>query len=259
MTDSTPQDRRKSKHWSRDELILAINLYCKIPFGTIHIRNPHIIELASLLGRTPGSISYKLANFASIDPTLDRKGAANTSKLDREVWAEFFENWEEMAFESETQMGKLKKEPSNDTDGNDLSIASQGKEAMRLVKTRVNQNFFRQMVLTSYDNRCCITGLAVPELLVASHIVPWSEDKTNRLNPSNGICLNSLHDKAFDRHLITLSDNYEIIVSTKLKKMKHESQGFSFLINMEGKRIELPKRFLPDLTFVRQHRNSSEI
>ena len=69
------------KSWTRDELILAINLYCKTPFGRIHIRNPEIIELAKLLNRTPGSVSYKLANFASIDPSLDRKGVSNVCSV----------------------------------------------------------------------------------------------------------------------------------------------------------------------------------
>ena len=89
------------KSWTRGELILAINLYCKTPFGKIHYHNPLIIELAKYLGRTPGSVSYKLANFASIDPSLDRKGASNVSKLDKETWEEFFNDWEKMAFESE--------------------------------------------------------------------------------------------------------------------------------------------------------------
>ncbi len=77
----------KRKSWTRDELILAINLYCKTPFSRIHMRNPDIIELSDSLGRTPGSVSYRLANFASIDPTIDRRGAVNVSKLDREVWS----------------------------------------------------------------------------------------------------------------------------------------------------------------------------
>lgn len=60
--------------WTRDELILAINLYCKLPFGKIHRGNPDIVELANLLGRTPSSIAYKLVNFASLDPSLQARG-----------------------------------------------------------------------------------------------------------------------------------------------------------------------------------------
>ncbi|VVS92158.1 HNH endonuclease [Desulfoluna spongiiphila] len=251
---------RKSQPWTRNELILAINLYCKIPFGTIHIRNPKIIELATLLGRTPGSVSYKLANFASIDPTLDRKGAAHTSKLDRDVWAEFFNNWEEMAYESESQMAALKKEPLHDADGNGIYPDNHvGDDALRLVKTRVNQQFFRHMILSTYDNRCCITGLSVPDLLVASHIVPWAQDKKNRLNPSNGLCLNALHDKAFDRHLISLSDDFKVMVSPRLKEYREvtDDAGYRFLMESEGKEIRLPRRFLPDVGLVRRHRGLS--
>jgi putative restriction endonuclease len=75
--------------WSREELILAINLYCKLPFGRLHNRNPEIINLANLIGRTPSSVAYKLVNFASLDPSLKArgiKGASNASNLDREIW-----------------------------------------------------------------------------------------------------------------------------------------------------------------------------
>ena len=126
----------KQNNWTRDELILAINLYCKTPFGKIHIRNPQIIELAELLNRTPGAVSYKLANFASIDPSLDRKGASNVSKLDIIVWNEFFENWDDMIFESERKLFEIKK--------NDLNKNIEIKEGITkdtVVQTRVNQNF----------------------------------------------------------------------------------------------------------------------
>ena len=97
----------KDKAWTRGELILAINLYCKIPFGKIDMRTPEIIQLAHKLDRKPGSISYKLANFASIDPSLPRKGASHVSKLDREVWQEFFDNWEDLVYESENKAAEI--------------------------------------------------------------------------------------------------------------------------------------------------------
>ncbi|QTA93412.1 HNH endonuclease [Desulfonema magnum] len=185
----------KRKSWTREELILAINLYCKTPFGKIHIRNPEIIDLAKKMGRSAGSVSYKLANFASLDPSLKRKGASHTNKLDREVWNEFFENWEGMALESELSMAVSKGEKSEF----EFNKVAEGKTRDVVVKSRINQNFFRQMILASYNNTCCITGMFVPDLLIASHIVPWSVDEDNRLNPSNGLCLNALHDRAFDK------------------------------------------------------------
>ena len=233
--------------WTRDELILAINLYCKTPFGRIHMRNPEIIELSNMLGRTPGSVSYKLANFASIDPTIDRKGAVNVSKLDREVWNEFFEDWDTMIFESETRMAQLKKAESQ-VDESDDFLMRNGETRSAIVKVRINQNFFRKMVLTAYNNLCCITGIDNIELLVAGHILPWARDEKNRLNPMNGLCLNALHDRAFDKGLIAIDESYNVIVS---KKVKHE-----LILQYDKKPIILPDRFLPDQKFLSFHRKN---
>ena len=244
----------KGKKWTRDELILAINLYCKIPFGKIHMGTPEVIQLAKQLGRTPGSISYKLANFASIDPTLDRKGASNVSQLDREVWQEFFDNWDNLVFESEKKAAEIQEVSLDKFAGIDTSNLPDGETKERTVKTRVNQQFFRKMILSTYNYRCCITGLPIEELLIASHIVPWSKDKKNRLNPSNGLCLNALHDKAFDRGLISFSDNYEMLISKKIKDAGPEDT--EFFVRHKNSKICLPKRFLPDKEFIAYHRKN---
>jgi len=244
----------KRRNWTKDELLLAINLYCKIPFGRIHSQNPKIIELAKILNRTPGAVGWKLVNFAHIDPSLDRKGASNVSKLDREVWAEFFNDWDSLAFQSECLLEKRKKSTYKLPDENEL-LTKAGKDVEQTVRVRINQNFFRRMILGSYDEHCCITGLSIPELLVASHIKPWAVDKTNRTNPQNGLCLNALHDKAFDRGLISLSDDYQIIVSKKIRHVKKEPER-QFLLRFEGQKITLPKRFIPNKEFVTFHRNN---
>lgn len=234
------------KLWTRDELLLAINLYCKIPFGRIHVRNPEIIELADKLRRTPGSISYKLANFSSLDPTLDRKGAANVSKLDKEVWAEFYDNWEAKLSESESKMEELKGAPEISEELPEFEFA-EGETRETIVKTRKNQGLFRKIILSSYDGKCCITGIENSELLIASHIVPWSRDTKNRMNPMNGVCLNALHDRAFDRGLITISEDYRVRVSDRVK---HE-----ILRKYDQTPIHLPSRFHPDQNFLKFHRN----
>ena len=133
----------KGKAWTRSELILAINLYCKIPFGKIDMKTPEVIQLAQRLDRTPGSISYKLANFASIDPTLQRKGTSNTSKLDVEVWQEFFDNWDDLAFESEKKAAEILNVPLDIYAGIENCDFPIGETKERAVKTRVNQKFFR--------------------------------------------------------------------------------------------------------------------
>jgi putative restriction endonuclease len=248
-------DKMERRAWTRDELLLAINLYCKTPFGKIHIHNPAIVELAKLINRTPGSVSYKLANFASIDPSLDRIGASNVSKLDRQVWAEFFENWDLMMEASESKLQQIKM-------GNDDEIETEeapdkeGLERQRLTKTRVNQSLFRQMVLSSYDNKCCITGLDIPELLIASHIIPWADDVRNRLNPRNGLCLNALHDRAFDAGLITLDKEFYVVASNKLERLRKTALNHALIQNYVGKKISLPSRFVPDQTFLEFHRQN---
>lgn len=243
--------KSERKPWTKDELILAINLYCKTPFGRIHVRNPEIIGLANLLNRTPGSVSYKLANFASIDPSLARKGASNVSKLDKEVWNEFFENWSEMAFNSEKKASELW---GKHFDSDENFAIPEGKTSEAIIRTRVNQNFFRKMILSSYDYTCCITRIPVKELLVASHIIPWSVDLKNRMNPQNGLCLNALHDKAFDVGLITIDESYNVIISSKIRRIAPNKS--KILADYDGIKIKMPNRFIPDQKFLSYHRNN---
>ena len=250
--------KQGQKLWTRSELILTINLYCKLPFGKLHSRNSEIIELANLIGRIPSSLSFKLVNFASFDPTLKQrgiKGASNASKLDKQIWDEFYKNWDNLLIESEELLAKTKHttiEKLNDIDISDLN--KEGVDKKRLVNIRVNQCIFRKMILATYNNSCCITGIRNTDLLIASHITPWSKDKKNRLNPINGLCLNSLHDRAFDKGIITIDANdYSIKISSKLKKEKNiESIKLNFL-NMENRQIILPNKFLPSKEQLKKH------
>jgi HNH endonuclease len=191
------------RDWTRAELVVAFNLYCKIPFGRIHNRNPEIIALARQIGRTPSALSWKLANFARLDPSVrgrNRSGATHGAASEQEVWDEFHGNWNELAYESERLLVRFGAKESLPK----IEHLPRGSTRLSLIKARVNQGFFRSAVLASYDQCCCITGLDVPSLLNASHIVPWRVDEDNRTNPSNGLCLNALHDRAFDSGLITV-------------------------------------------------------
>jgi putative restriction endonuclease len=245
--------------WTREELILAINLYCKLPFGKIHGRNPEIIKLASLINRTPGAVSYKLVNFASLDPSLIArgiKGAQNTSKLDKIIWEEFFNNWDELAYQSELLRAKIELKDIEEIHQTEESfVLRDGKEREQLVKTRVNQNFFRSALLASYNNTCCITRINRPELLIASHIIPWSFDTKNRLNPRNGLLLNGLHDRAFENGLITISTDYRVLISSELKKVKDATYLYDYFLKYENVEICLPHRFQPDKEFLKYHNN----
>lgn len=248
------------KLWSREELILAVNLYCKLPFGRLHKNNPEIIRLAQLLGRTPSSISYKLVNFASLDPSLQErgiKGAKNVSKLDREIWNEFYHNWDSLPFESEKLRASLEHSTVEATNNiEEKKLPKEGKERERIVKVRVNQNFFRRTILAAYNSTCCITGLQNSSLLIAGHIIPWGVDETNRLNPRNGIAINALHDKAFEAGLMTITPDYKIKISASLKEQKKDKEALQdFFLKYDNKEIILPSKFLPAREFLEYHNN----
>jgi len=240
--------------WSRHELIVAFNLYCQLPFGKIHSRNPIIMQVAKQLNRTPSSVAMKMLNFASLDPMIidsGRHGLGNASNADREVWQAFHQDWERLALEGQLYLKSAKaispKElPKIESD----DFAGETKKAS--VDVRLKQSFFRQAVLSSYQGRCCMTGLAEQRLLIASHIIPWSKDKTNRLNPSNGLCLSALHDKAFDQGLITVLPDWRIKVSKYLDESKNEFCKMA-IISLEGKKINLPEKFLPAKEFLVYH------
>ena len=244
--------------WTRDETILCINLYCRIPFGKMHRNTKEVIELSELVKRSPSSIALKLGNFASFDPTLKARGIGglpNASKLDAEIWKEFYNNWDARLIESEKLLAKAKHTTIEKLNQIDLTnLPTEGKEKERVVKVRVNQCVFRKIILATYNNQCCITGITNTDLLVASHIMEWSKDEKNRLNPMNGLSLNALHDRAFEKGLITIdADNYRIKISPKLKTKNILPSMQQNFFDFEGKEIILPDKFLPDREFLKVH------
>lgn len=242
--------------WGRDELILALNLYYKIPFGKMHSSNTHIVELAGVIGRTPGSVAYKLVNFASLDPSLQArgiKGASNSSKLDKVIWDEFYNNAAAIYY-SEQLLARSTHVSIERLSGiAEEQLILEGKSREALVKVRVNQSFFRKSILAAYNNTCCITGIQNTSLLISSHIVPWSVDEKNRLNPRNGIAINALHDKAFENGLITITPDYTIKVSQILKKHNTIEVFEEYFGRYHEKKIILPSKFLPDMNFLKTH------
>lgn len=244
------------RNWTKQELIIAFNLYCKLSFGQYHQSNKEIIELSKILHRTPSSVSLKLCNFARFDPALRErgvKGMMHGSKLDEEVWNEFNNNWDELAYQSEEYLAKLKEQKEEDLIDFPEELP-EGKEKESIVRTRVNQNFFRKMILVSYSSRCAVCALPEERLLVASHIVPWSKNKSTQMNPRNGICMCNLHDKAFDTGLISINENYEILFSEIIQRLAHVPVvQKSFL---EYRKLNPPERFLPDPEFILYHQRN---
>lgn len=249
-------ENRYGKKWSEEETILAFNLYCQVPFSKIGKGHPDIVALANLLGRTPSSVGLKMANLAHFDPELRKRsvsGMAHASKSDEEIVLRFVNNWEELAFKAKLIEADLRGATLEEIISMDFTDLPEGTNRDYVVKTRVNQQFFRDSVLSSYQHKCCMTGLDIPELLIASHIKPWniSDPKTERTNPSNGLCLNALHDRAFDRGLITVMPDMTIRASSKLKGKFDE--GTVWLMQSDRQAIRKPDRFLPQKDFLQYH------
>jgi len=248
----------EKKLWTKEELILAFNLYLKLPFGKMHKHTPEIIELGNLLGRTPSSIGMRLGNFASVDPYHQQRGIGGLKggmNQVKPIWDEFFHNQEELVFQSEQILAEKQKTTIEIKYKNILSDIKEikGETIIREVKTRVNQFVFRQMVLGNYESKCAITGIDIPQLLVASHIVPWSKDENERLNPENGICLSALYDKAFDKGLIGINTNYEIVLSHELKKKKDTTFFANSFALIEKQKINNPLGYFPRKQFLEYH------
>ncbi|WP_343613268.1 HNH endonuclease [Flavobacterium sp.] len=244
--------------WTREELIVAFNLYLTIEFGKIHSRNPDVKRLAEIIGRTPGAISRRLANFSSIDPFHLQRGVKGLDRGKRQVepiWNEFFNNKEELIYESEKFLAAREsmsiEEKYKDIlyDLKDLK----GETIIREVRTRVNQCAFRKIVLANYSNKCAITGIDIPELLFASHIIPWSANEKYRLEPENGICFSALYDKAFDKGLIGINLNHEIILSDTIKRKKNTDFYAQHFNSIENQKIIKAQKYSPRKEFLEYH------
>tara|TARA_R110001599_G_scaffold25097_2_gene90128 strand:- start:822 stop:1649 length:828 start_codon:yes stop_codon:yes gene_type:complete len=130
----------------------------------------------------------------------------------------------------------------------------EGKNVLREVKIRTNQNVFRKVILENYNNSCCITGLNIPDVNIASHIVPWVEDKKIRLDPTNGLCLSATYDAAFDKNLISLDEDYRIVLSKYISDYYSSSSVNEYFIKKKGMKINLPTHYLPNQSYLDIHR-----
>lgn len=250
--------KEKRRLWTRDELILALNLYLKLPFGKLHSGNPEIIHLARILDRTSSSIAMRLNNFASVDPFHQQRGIGGLpggKKQVEPIWNEFIHNKDELLFESERILAEKEHIDIEDKFAETLKGTEhlKGEYKIREVKTRVNQNVFRQIVLANYDCKCAITGIDIPDLLFASHIVPWSLNEKERLNPENGICLSPLWDRAYDKGYIGINENFEILISKELKRKNTQEYFSKNFMSLVGSKIIMPKKYYPRKEFLKFH------
>ena len=135
-----------------------------------------------------------------------------------------------------------------------FDITKEGKDQVGKTKVRVGQAYYRKMIVSLYGGKCCITGLDVPKLLRASHIIPWAENKENRMNPENGLCLSGTYDLAFDQHLISFDEDYKMIVGNEISEHFTNTVTCDYFKKFVGKKIALPSKFRPSQIFLQVHR-----
>lgn len=91
-------------------------------------------------------------------------------------------------------------------------------EVERLVRQRIGQQAFRSAMLDYWGSACAVTGIALPEVLRASHAKPWAacDSDTERLDVFNGFLLSANLDALFDRFLISFSDKGTLLLSPRI-------------------------------------------
>ncbi len=271
-------------NWTREQTIVALYVYCLIPFNKANNSNTEIRKKAEIIGRSVNSVKMKVGNFGSLDPELRRrniKGLRGTSRLDEQIWDEYNGKWNQLAIDAERIIAKCKGETfvessvsilneenlhsgilpnAHDSEiDNVLRNLREGVEKERLVKVRVNQQFFRKMILSSYENRCCITGMTDARLLDACHIVDWAENESERMNPCNGLCMSLTFHRAYDKNLIGITPDYTLCISDELLQAYDQElpngtkPAFDCLTSLNGRTIFLPNRFLPNRDFLAMH------
>lgn len=244
--------------WTHDETVIALGLYFQIPFGKINQTTPEVVRIARLMERKPSALSMKMGNIGRLDPTLAQRGVTglkNGAKMEEEVWNEYAGRREELA---EVYSELIRCLQGNLPPEDDQQIKTPpGLDGVRLQHYRINQTFFRKSVISAYNNACCITGIDDPRLLIASHIKPWAQCETGeeRTIAENGLCLNPLHDRAFDKGLITLDENLCVLHSPSLRDALSCQVYTDHFAKYEGMQIRLPARACPAPVFLDYHRD----
>jgi len=249
--------------WTREEFMVVMNLYTKIPYGQFSATNSEVKKLAVLLNRKPGAVAYKLVHFSGLDPyhkSRGIKGLANPGKNAIKIYNEFQANWVEMIYESEILLANLQKGEIEDFHNEttvkidkDILLGKFGEDKQALTKIRVNQSVFRKIIVNNYFRSCAICGLNIPDLLIASHILKWSENKDERLNPTNGICLCNIHDKAFENGYMGIDSSYKVSISSRLELIKDKETYIALFKRHENNSIHLPDKYFPNIDFLGSH------
>ncbi len=233
----------RNPNWTYDEVLLALYAYCHVPFNRASNSHPWIVKIANVIGRSPVAVKMKIGNLGNLDPTLRERGITgltSTSRVDRQVWGDYFGHWDKLAEDAERLIDEYIALHPEQTD------FPEGRERITWTKARINQSFFRSSILAAYNTTCCVSGISAPELIEAAHIISWHDDSALRTDPTNGLCLNPLFHKAYDSLLISVSPDYELKISDAFLDSISKPDTLRYIRSLNGHSIDLPNRFLPN-------------
>ena len=141
---------RNGTRWTRDETILALDLYMRMPFRTIHYCEKPVMDLAQKMGRTPSSLAMKMLNLARLDPTLAKRnvgGLGHGAKEEVAIWEEFASRIDALLNERDRILSSMSGERVKAAEPPVIDDAAlkipPGLEKERLQKVRCNQSHFR--------------------------------------------------------------------------------------------------------------------
>jgi putative restriction endonuclease len=197
--------------WTRDEHLVALDLYLNYPDVVEDSNDRQVKDVADLIGRSANAVALRLGNYRHLDPE-STKGLENVSQDCREIWADYYGNEDELAYEAERARERLQEDTSTDDQGTETESGIETGETTISGTARQGQRDFRAVIQERYDGECIICGLSQSGLLQAGHILPWSEEPELRSDPSNGLLLCYNHHRAFDLGMFTLTADHEVLV-----------------------------------------------
>lgn len=187
---------------------------------------------------------WSISGAGSIGPEertepAESQGKAERSDFDSDLFAEGLAHSEDEVSEFERRLAS----------GNYEVPDSFGTK-----KTRGSaQRAFAAEVKKNYGWRCALTGIQTRSFLIASHIVPWSVDEKIRLDPSNGICLSVLVDRAFENGILVLED--DLTVTLNSEEVGGDVELMRQLGIYDGMKLDLPKAHPPKVEYLRRRRS----
>lgn len=234
--------------WSRADIVIAYALYCITPLNQIKPTNKVIQQVAKIIPHSVSSIVMRMLNFKHIDPKAG-EGLGHVAKKDILVYEEFKHDWGALSIEAETLTGLALFDSTPLHGAKPLSSLTDHKRVSR------ERHFFKKAVLSAYNDTCYISGCTLPQMLIASHIKPYSECRSeeDRVSPDNGICLNTFYDKAFDSGLITITPSMTVHVSPLVTHRQNDDFTHKWLLNLDGSVLLPPPRFSPRRAFLEYH------